>query len=61
MSFVKTQIVMLRKGRGGKFQKVSGDVLGNEEGLKRLFEYDDGFRFLKPIKRYPIFLAGGTT
>ena len=51
--------IALRKGRGGKFHKVSGDVLNNEEGVKKLLEDDDGFRFLKHI-RYSIFLAGST-
>lgn len=46
---VSSVSIALRKGKGGVSQKVSGDVLTNAESLKKLLEFDDGFRFLKPI------------
>lgn len=46
--------IALRKGKGGSMsQKV--DVLNNEESLKKLLEFDEGYRFLKPIRGTPAF------
>lgn len=36
-------------------QKVDDDVLNNEESLKKLLEFNDGYRFLKPIRGTPTF------
>ncbi|XP_075334585.1 uncharacterized protein LOC142395729 [Odontesthes bonariensis] len=46
--------VALRKGQCGKSQNL-GDLLKNEESLKKLLEFDDGYRFLKPIRGTPAF------
>ncbi|KAA0701445.1 ATP-dependent DNA helicase PIF1 [Triplophysa tibetana] len=51
--------IALRKGRGGCVsQKVDENVLNNEESLKKLLEFDDGYRFLKPIRGTPAFWQG---
>ena len=51
---VSSESVALGKGQGsGKVQKVSGDVLNDEEAFKKLLEFDDGSRFLKPITGTP--------
>ncbi|XP_042601481.1 uncharacterized protein LOC122140744 [Cyprinus carpio] len=48
--------IALRKGKSGCMsQKVNNNVLNNEESLKKLLEFDDGFRFLKPIRGTPAF------
>lgn len=48
--------IALRKGKGGCMsQKVGDDVLKDEESLKKLLEFDDGYRFLKPIRGTPAF------
>ncbi|XP_073323364.1 uncharacterized protein [Pagrus major] len=48
--------IALRKGKGGaRSQKVSRNVLNDEESLKKLLQFDDGFRFLKPIRGTPSF------
>ena len=40
---VSSESVALGKGQGsGKVQKVSGDVLNDEEAFKKLLEFDDG-------------------
>ena len=41
----------LRKGKGGAIsQKVSRNVLNDEESLKKMLQFDDGFCFLNPIR-----------
>lgn len=48
--------IALRKGISGCTpKKVNEDLLNNEESLKKLLEFDDGFRFLKPIRGTPAF------
>lgn len=48
--------IALRKGKGDcKYQKVSHELLKDEESLKKLLEFDDGYRFLKPIRGTPAF------
>ncbi len=48
--------IALRKGKSGCMsQKVDAAVLNDEESLKKLLEFDDGFRFLKPIRGTPAF------
>ncbi|XP_073681626.1 uncharacterized protein [Garra rufa] len=48
--------IALRKGKGGCVShKVDDDVLNNEESLKKLLEFDGGYRFLKPIRGTPAF------
>ncbi|XP_034537729.1 uncharacterized protein LOC117811513 isoform X2 [Notolabrus celidotus] len=51
--------IALRKGKGGhQSQRVGEDLLRDEESLKQLLEFDDGFRFLKPIRGTPAFWQG---
>ncbi|XP_030284360.1 uncharacterized protein LOC115588118 [Sparus aurata] len=50
--------IALRKGKGGAISKVSRNVLNDEESLKKLLQFDDGFRFLKPIRGTPSFWQG---
>ncbi|XP_016118254.1 uncharacterized protein [Sinocyclocheilus grahami] len=53
---VSSVSIALRKGKSGSMvQKVDDNVLNNEESLKKLLEFDDGFRFLKPIRGTPAF------
>ncbi|XP_061601162.1 uncharacterized protein LOC133463585 [Cololabis saira] len=51
--------IALRKGKGGPSQKVGGrsvrDLVNDEQGMKQLLEFDDGYRFLKPIRGTPAF------
>lgn len=49
--------ISLRKGKGGSTSdKVN--ILQDEESLKKLLEFDDGYRFLKPIRGTPAFWQG---
>ncbi|XP_059198565.1 uncharacterized protein LOC131978809 [Centropristis striata] len=51
--------IALRKGKGGvTSKKVSRSVLNDEESLKKLLQFDDGYRFLKPIRGTPSFWQG---
>ena len=51
--------IALQKGKpGAKCQKVSRNILNDEESLKKLLQADDGFRFLKPIRGTPSFWQG---
>ena len=50
--------IALRKGKGGQFKKVSSNVLNDEEQFKQLLQFDDGYRFLKPIRGTPSFWQG---
>ncbi|XP_034553964.1 uncharacterized protein LOC117823040 isoform X1 [Notolabrus celidotus] len=50
--------IALRKGKGHQSQRVGQDLLRDEESLKQLLEFDDGFRFLKPIRGTPAFWQG---
>ncbi len=53
---VSSVSVALRKGKGGqKSQRISQVMLRDEESLKQLLEFDDGFRFLRPIRGTPAF------
>ncbi|XP_044191600.1 LOW QUALITY PROTEIN: uncharacterized protein LOC122969723, partial [Thunnus albacares] len=48
--------VALRKGKGGqKSQRISPEMLMDEESLKQLLKCDEGYRFLKPIRGTPAF------
>ncbi|XP_049421807.1 uncharacterized protein LOC125882141 [Epinephelus fuscoguttatus] len=48
--------VALRKGKGGqRSQRISQTMLKDEESLKQLLQFDDGFRFLKPVRGTPAF------
>uniref|UniRef100_A0AAX7UK93 ATP-dependent DNA helicase n=1 Tax=Astatotilapia calliptera TaxID=8154 RepID=A0AAX7UK93_ASTCA len=48
--------IALRKGKGDcTYQNVSHELLKDEESLKKLLEFDDGYRFLKPIRGTPAF------
>ncbi|XP_044191554.1 uncharacterized protein LOC122969696 [Thunnus albacares] len=48
--------VALRKGKGGqKSQRISPEMLMDEESLKKLLKCDEGYRFLKPIRGTPAF------
>ncbi|TKS65838.1 ATP-dependent DNA helicase PIF7 [Collichthys lucidus] len=51
--------IALRKGQGsGKGHRVSGEAFHTEELLRKLLKFDDGFRFLKPIRGTPAFWQG---
>ncbi|XP_042269742.1 uncharacterized protein LOC121898666 isoform X1 [Thunnus maccoyii] len=54
--------IALRKGKGCMSQNVPdnkvNDMLKNDESLKKLLEFDDGYRFLKPIRGTPAFWQG---
>nr|XP_061838349.1 uncharacterized protein LOC133620798 isoform X2 [Nerophis lumbriciformis] len=48
--------VAMRKGKGGQHsQRISPGMLKDDESLKRLLQFDDGFRFLRPIRGTPAF------
>ncbi|XP_058478094.1 uncharacterized protein LOC131449268 [Solea solea] len=47
--------IALRKGKGSQVCKRVRDVVNNEESLRKLLEFDDGYRFLKPIRGTPSF------
>ncbi|XP_077378697.1 uncharacterized protein LOC144019426 isoform X12 [Festucalex cinctus] len=48
--------IALRKGNKGQTcQRLSDDLLNNEESLKTLLQCDEGYRFLKPIRGTPAF------
>ncbi|XP_061923815.1 uncharacterized protein LOC133663392 isoform X1 [Entelurus aequoreus] len=48
--------VAMRKGKGGQHsQRILPDMLKDDESLKRLLQFDDGFRFLRPIRGTPAF------
>ncbi|XP_053179094.1 uncharacterized protein LOC128362380 [Scomber japonicus] len=51
--------IALRKGKGRPSKKVGGqsvkDLINDEESMKKLLEFDDGYRFLKPIRGTPAF------
>nr|XP_043868972.1 uncharacterized protein LOC122758736 [Solea senegalensis] len=47
--------IALRKGKGSHVPKRVRDVVNNEESLRKLLEFDDGYRFLKPIRGTPSF------
>ena len=53
---VSSVSVAMRKGKGGeKSQRISERMLRDEESLKQLLQFDDGFRFLRPIRGTPAF------
>lgn len=41
--------------KGVLFHKNSDDLLKDEQSLKKLLEFDDGYRFLRPIHGTPAF------
>uniref|UniRef100_A0A672HNV9 ATP-dependent DNA helicase n=2 Tax=Salarias fasciatus TaxID=181472 RepID=A0A672HNV9_SALFA len=48
--------VALRKGKGGQgSRQISQRMLQDEESLKQLLEFDEGFRFLRPVRGTPAF------
>ncbi|XP_058494640.1 uncharacterized protein LOC131465769 [Solea solea] len=56
---VSSVSIALRKGKGdGTTQKVSNRLLKDDESLKKLLQYDEGYRFLKPIRGTPSFWQG---
>ena len=50
--------IALRKGKGGQFKKISSNLLNDEEQFKQFLQFDDGYRFLKPIRGTPSFWQG---
>ena len=51
-----TVSVALHKGKGGqRSQRISANMLMNEESLKQLLHVNEGFRFFKPIRGTPAF------
>ncbi|XP_051272040.1 LOW QUALITY PROTEIN: uncharacterized protein LOC127372410 [Dicentrarchus labrax] len=50
---VSSVSIALRKGKGGQFKNVTTSVLNDEEQFKQLLQFDDGYRFLKPIRGTP--------
>uniref|UniRef100_A0A8P4K4J2 ATP-dependent DNA helicase n=1 Tax=Dicentrarchus labrax TaxID=13489 RepID=A0A8P4K4J2_DICLA len=55
---VSSVSIALRKGKGGQFKNVTTSVLNDEEQFKQLLQFDDGYRFLKPIRGTPSFWQG---
>ncbi|XP_078030254.1 uncharacterized protein LOC144466584, partial [Epinephelus lanceolatus] len=50
--------VALCKGKGGqRSQRISQSMLKDEESLKQLLQFDDGFRFLKPVRGHCVISA----
>lgn len=48
--------VAMRKGKGGqRSQRISKSMLKVEACLKQLLQFDNGFKFLRPIRRMPAF------
>ncbi|XP_029954136.1 uncharacterized protein LOC115393324 isoform X3 [Salarias fasciatus] len=53
---VSSVSVALRKGKGDQGSvQISQSMLQDEESLKQLLQFDNGFRFLKPIRGTPAF------
>ncbi|XP_030019133.1 uncharacterized protein LOC115439438 [Sphaeramia orbicularis] len=53
---VSSVSVAMRKGKGGqKSQRISVSMLQDEKSLKQFLEFDDGYRFLRPIRGTPAF------
>ncbi|XP_029957163.1 uncharacterized protein LOC115395673 [Salarias fasciatus] len=53
---VSSVSVALRKGKGDQGSaQISQSMLQDEESLKQLLQFDEGFRFLKPIRGTPAF------
>ncbi|KAG7999536.1 ATP-dependent DNA helicase PIF1 [Nibea albiflora] len=51
--------IALRKGKGNwKDHKVSREAFNTEESLRNLLEFDEGYRFLKPLRGTPAFWQG---
>ncbi|KAK0135929.1 hypothetical protein N1851_028200 [Merluccius polli] len=50
--------IALRKGKGGQFKRISSNLLNDEEQFKQFLQFDDGYRFLKPIRGTPSFWQG---
>ncbi|TKS65242.1 ATP-dependent DNA helicase PIF1 [Collichthys lucidus] len=51
--------IALRKGKGkGRNHKVSCETFNTEPSLRELLQFDDGYRFLKPIRGTPAFWQG---
>lgn len=50
--------IALRKGKGGGASQRVSDFLKDEDSLKKLLEFDDGYRFLRPIRGTPAFWQG---
>ncbi|XP_062414175.1 uncharacterized protein LOC119206796 [Pungitius pungitius] len=51
--------IALRKGKAGHNAKsIDVDLLKDQETLKNLLQFDNGFRFLKPIRGTPSFWQG---
>nr|XP_054591529.1 uncharacterized protein LOC129155826 [Nothobranchius furzeri] len=46
--------IALRKGKSGESQKL-GNLIQDQDSLNKLLEFDDGYRFLKPIRGTPAF------
>ena len=56
---VKSSVsIALRKGKGGQRSYKVSDILKDEDSLKQMLEFDDGYRFLKPIRGTPAFWQG---
>lgn len=55
---VSSVSIAMRKGKGGRTSLNVRDLLEDEESLKKLLEFDDGYRFLKPIRGTPAFWQG---
>ena len=50
--------IALRKGQGGRRREVVNNLLTDPESMKKLLEFDDGYRFLRPIRGTPSFWQG---
>lgn len=50
--------VSIALGKGGQRSYKVSDILKDEDSLKQMLEFDDGYRFLKPIRGTPAFWQG---
>ncbi|XP_074521382.1 uncharacterized protein LOC141787083 [Halichoeres trimaculatus] len=55
---VSSVSIAMRKGKGGHTTFKVNDLLHDEGSLKKLLDFDDGYRFLKPIRGTPAFWQG---
>ncbi len=48
--------IALRKGYDSKNkQKITSEMLTNKDSLQRILNYDEGYKFLKPVRGSPVF------
>ncbi|XP_049319588.1 uncharacterized protein LOC125781000 [Astyanax mexicanus] len=47
--------IALRKGHSTQKSEVTSEMLTNHESLRRILHFDEGYKFLKPIRGTPVF------